>query len=390
MYCSKPTCGVWIPPSNIKKATLCAACPACRTKSCISCRGAHHGNGDCSQDPSVKATLQLASDEGWRRCYSCKVMVEHNQGCIHMTCKCKAQFCYICGLKWRTCTCADAQLGTIRAAADARRRQAEAREQVTQAAARAAEVEADELREIIQMIEDYEMEEAARLAREEEDIRLATQEARQHREEARVMAVSERYFELNKELELLHSLQKVAIAEKYENDLRELRQAVRTREEIIVRHSAELQLVDAEGKAKISDSLFEFERDFQARIAKELKIEDDYARQLTAYWSNRPGGDVRITESKEALRNEHTAADRQWEAERRTKHQLVVNTAKEQLDRIRGQHEAELAALENSQYTSEKDLDMARNADFKWLEAVAAVRLEMMRSMEEEEYAWDD
>jgi uncharacterized protein YihD (DUF1040 family) len=338
----------------------------------------------------VKATLQLASDEGWRRCYNCKVMVEHNQGCIHMTCKCKAQFCYICGLKWRTCTCADSQLGTIRAAAEARRRQAEAQEQATQAAAQAAEVDADELQEIIRMIEDYEIEEAANLAREEEEIRLATQETRQRREEARVMAVSERYFELNKELELLHSLQKVAIAEKHENDFRGLRQAARMREEIIVRHRAELQLVDAEGQAKISDSLFDFEQDFQARVAKERQIEEEYARQLTAYWSSRPGGDVKITEGKEALRNVHTAAYRQWEAERRTKHQQVVSAAREELDRIRRLHEPELTALDNFQHISEQDLDMRRDASFKWLEAVAAVRLEMMRSMEEEEYARDD
>ncbi|RYP64839.1 hypothetical protein DL769_006514 [Monosporascus sp. CRB-8-3] len=42
----------------------------------------------------------MGERSGWRRCYKCRTLVELTQGCTHMTCRCKAQFCYICGARW--------------------------------------------------------------------------------------------------------------------------------------------------------------------------------------------------------------------------------------------------------------------------------------------------
>ncbi|RAL66785.1 hypothetical protein DID88_007568 [Monilinia fructigena] len=42
----------------------------------------------------------MAKSAGWRRCYKCRTLVELSQGCSHITCRCKAQFCYICGAVW--------------------------------------------------------------------------------------------------------------------------------------------------------------------------------------------------------------------------------------------------------------------------------------------------
>jgi len=44
--------------------------------------------------------LQMGEKSGWRRCYKCRTLVELTQGCSHITCRCKAQFCYICGAVW--------------------------------------------------------------------------------------------------------------------------------------------------------------------------------------------------------------------------------------------------------------------------------------------------
>ncbi|KAJ8125734.1 hypothetical protein O1611_g7905 [Lasiodiplodia mahajangana] len=49
--------------------------------------------------------LQIARRERWQRCQKCFTMVELNHGCFHITCKCGAQFCYLCGAKWKTCQC---------------------------------------------------------------------------------------------------------------------------------------------------------------------------------------------------------------------------------------------------------------------------------------------
>ncbi|KAI9899833.1 hypothetical protein N3K66_004095 [Trichothecium roseum] len=58
-----------------------------------------------SVDEQLKQVLQVARDHGWQRCQNCWGMVELNTGCFHMTCLCGYQFCYLCGGKWKTCTC---------------------------------------------------------------------------------------------------------------------------------------------------------------------------------------------------------------------------------------------------------------------------------------------
>jgi len=33
------------------------------------------------------------------------MMVELDTGCYHMTCRCRAQFCYLCAERWKSCVC---------------------------------------------------------------------------------------------------------------------------------------------------------------------------------------------------------------------------------------------------------------------------------------------
>ncbi|KAI4252545.1 MAG: hypothetical protein LQ352_004239 [Teloschistes flavicans] len=49
--------------------------------------------------------IEIAKKEGWQRCYNCSATVELKEGCNHMTCRCKAEFCMICGVKWKGCDC---------------------------------------------------------------------------------------------------------------------------------------------------------------------------------------------------------------------------------------------------------------------------------------------
>lgn len=36
----------------------------------------------------------------YQKCKKCNCVIERNEGCPHMTCKCGHQFCYGCGTKW--------------------------------------------------------------------------------------------------------------------------------------------------------------------------------------------------------------------------------------------------------------------------------------------------
>jgi hypothetical protein len=107
IYCSHAGCNWWIAPKRINHENGSAKCMKCSHLTCITCRGVWHKGAECPQDAALQATINLAEMEGWKRCYSCHALVEHNRGCRHMTCRCKAEFCYICGLRWRTCGCSD-------------------------------------------------------------------------------------------------------------------------------------------------------------------------------------------------------------------------------------------------------------------------------------------
>lgn len=83
-YCSNVRCGKFILPTKITGDR--AECPVCFTETCAACKAAFHEGDDCPADPALQATISLAQEQGWQRCYACRAMVELDYGCNHMTC----------------------------------------------------------------------------------------------------------------------------------------------------------------------------------------------------------------------------------------------------------------------------------------------------------------
>lgn len=81
-YCHRADCNKFIPPQGIKSHN--GTCPKCESKTCCICKGAAHQGSDCPQDESAQSLLQLASRQGWRRCFQCGRMVELSYGCNHI------------------------------------------------------------------------------------------------------------------------------------------------------------------------------------------------------------------------------------------------------------------------------------------------------------------
>jgi hypothetical protein len=103
IFCPNLACGEFIPKRNKidPKHPFEVICRKCRTRACSTCKRAAHAFGqDCPADWELDAVLQMGEKSGWRRCYKCRTLVELTQGCSHITCRCKAQFCYICGAVW--------------------------------------------------------------------------------------------------------------------------------------------------------------------------------------------------------------------------------------------------------------------------------------------------
>jgi len=77
------------------------SCHACRVSWCTSCRLPAHSSMTC-EDAKIGLSLQDKENDIWKsqntkQCPQCKVHIQKNQGCSHITCRhCKYQFCWIC------------------------------------------------------------------------------------------------------------------------------------------------------------------------------------------------------------------------------------------------------------------------------------------------------
>ncbi|THU89642.1 hypothetical protein K435DRAFT_760900 [Dendrothele bispora CBS 962.96] len=106
LYCPNPQCSVFLGSLTTLRTEARPApipCCSCGTTACLQCKGASHSGSKCPSSPEEAAEKQvrkLAKDEKWQTCPQCKEIVERTEGCPHMVCRCKAEFCYGCGSKW--------------------------------------------------------------------------------------------------------------------------------------------------------------------------------------------------------------------------------------------------------------------------------------------------
>lgn len=63
----------------------------------------------------MELVTQMADQEGWKRCPKCRTMIEHTSHCRIMHCRCGAEFCFVYGAKWWTCSCTERQLKELKA-----------------------------------------------------------------------------------------------------------------------------------------------------------------------------------------------------------------------------------------------------------------------------------
>ncbi|KAL1296208.1 probable E3 ubiquitin-protein ligase RNF144A [Arachis ipaensis] len=86
-----------------------AECPFCHRLFCARCCVPWHPGVECNvlqslnEDERGREDLllrDLAAQKKWNRCPRCKFYVEKTEGCLHITCRCRFQFCYACGEPW--------------------------------------------------------------------------------------------------------------------------------------------------------------------------------------------------------------------------------------------------------------------------------------------------
>lgn len=114
MYCASEECCTtqgfsrFINPEILgeKDAVIC---PDCSSVTCRRCRDLVHTDQEhvCKEDDLDAVVLAfietLPEDDRWlwRKCYSCQSWIYKSEACNHMTCRCKAEFCLVCGRGWQ-------------------------------------------------------------------------------------------------------------------------------------------------------------------------------------------------------------------------------------------------------------------------------------------------
>jgi hypothetical protein len=92
VYCPQPECSTYIPQAN--RHPQLAFCPRCSRALCMCCKQTFH-YGNCPPDAATQQVLDLAADQGWQPCPSCRTMVELRSGCYHITCVSTPSFVFL-------------------------------------------------------------------------------------------------------------------------------------------------------------------------------------------------------------------------------------------------------------------------------------------------------
>ncbi|KAH9849628.1 hypothetical protein C2E23DRAFT_355417 [Lenzites betulinus] len=107
-YCPNPRCSALVQLDEDSDDPQ-AVCPSCASVICVPCRVVWHQDLTCEEyqalplddrNPEDQKALRLMKAENWRRCPKCSFIVELAHGCNHITCRCKAEFCFKCGSIW--------------------------------------------------------------------------------------------------------------------------------------------------------------------------------------------------------------------------------------------------------------------------------------------------
>ncbi|KAK7033649.1 hypothetical protein VNI00_012649 [Paramarasmius palmivorus] len=94
-YCPSPDCMQVYRPAP---AGTVLQCPSCLTRICPECHVEYHDGFGCPEkDGGDRLFREWMDKHGVKNCPGCKVPIERNEGCNHVTCtRCRTHICWVC------------------------------------------------------------------------------------------------------------------------------------------------------------------------------------------------------------------------------------------------------------------------------------------------------
>ncbi|KAM0278040.1 hypothetical protein ACHAQH_005409 [Verticillium albo-atrum] len=374
IYCSRPSCSRFIPPSSVNHASRTARCSRRRhPATCTLCRGpAHPAAESCPSDLDAALTEALAADAGWTHCGACHALVEHREACQHMTCRCGHEFCYVCTLPWKTCECTMEALAEKLAAAAAR---VEAR------LVREAEEE-----EAVRLVEEFEREERLKEELLRAEAERAEAETRAEREAVRRVEVVERFERLRGQMEDLRELQDVLVGWQHDREGEVMKADAAAEEEALkerqLREGAEF---DQTALDKVEAQEAAFRRDYATRVEEERTVETKYMLELQTFYEGRDEGEKMVRDAMRLFRRQMDKGWRAWSQWRDGEMAAYrVRVDEERAIRREGLYSVR-ARLEERLAEQVKEAARRTAAEMRWVDEVWREREGMVDELEVQE-----
>ncbi|CAG8973948.1 hypothetical protein HYALB_00007477 [Hymenoscyphus albidus] len=391
VYCSHSPCNSLIPSIHITPSHQLAACPTCHKKTCTACLGAAH-QGECPEDPALRQTENLAEMQRWKRCYACHAFVDHNRGCRHMTCRCTAQFCYICTARWRTCSCTDADLATLQEQVTRRQNETEmGRRAVAEEAARLQRLREEEAENVRMVAEFIRPDEEVRRVEEERE-RAATEERRLRREEeirvqkqVLLSSIATRYIGLRMEFEGLHLYQRSLLASRQEYATTTLSQSLADKlENLMISHAGALDALSTTFRRDLEalESVFEQEQNEHLHTAHQTELK--YLSALRAR-ADSSTSIAQINASVKELRNKHAKDYQVWDQDRVHKIEDLRRAHASQAEFLEWKQRSEVKEVRGRGEIERVEGVKRGKAEREWMDAVSVERGEILGEMERRE-----
>lgn len=97
--CITPDCSYIVELENNCSNSFYHQCEICKNSWCLNCNSKSHDNNECSKSQEDIINESMLSKTA-TQCPNCKSWVEKADGCDNLMCKCRTQFCWLCGDIW--------------------------------------------------------------------------------------------------------------------------------------------------------------------------------------------------------------------------------------------------------------------------------------------------